>query len=382
MSQSSLGSRFSRGSIVGFGLWTLLAQGTALAGGTPRQLGISVLLLMMALLAGFAAKALYQSQKGSTARSHAGDPPRTTAPPTPEKLSAWQKLIPFFLSFVMLALAGFAAEPEILAGALAIIATGILMLEIRRPPLWISPSSSPRAERGLLILAILIAFITASAHRPDADDAMYVNIATTAADFPDRTLLSFDGSLTESDIPLPEAAYRSHTLEILAGILARATGFSPISLLHIAFAFWATLLAVFAQAELQKIFWPRQWLLGTIFAILILFALGEGHRGYGNFAFVRIHQGKGILLAAVLPMMIASGFHYMRTPTGRNWCVLLLAMVASTGVSSTGIVIAPVALIGVLVASSSPDRKSAQAMFCGLLTALYPVALAMLLGVL
>ena len=374
----SLGNRFARGSIVAFGMWTALAQCATVAGGTPAQLipGATVLL---AVLVG---TTLYRLRK-RTPRSTSSEvsAPGFLAPenqPAPRRPFVGLYLV----GMAILALIAIFLTPEILAAAVAIIAAGVLAVEARQPAIDIPPVSSPGWERGLVVFAFLVALLAISVHRPDSDDGMYINMATTAADFPDQPLLSFDGSLPDPGVALPEPAYRSHSIEILAGLLARVTGLPAIGILHIGIAFWAALLAVFAQAELQKILAPRQWLLATIFTILLLLALGETHRSYGNFAVVRIHQGKGILLTAILPLVITYAIHFMRLPSARNWGLLLLAIIAATGISSAALVIAPMATALALVAVWGPSREATQRLLCGLAAALYPVGLAWVLGLL
>jgi len=374
----SLGNRFARGSIVAFGMWTALAQCATVAGGTPAQLipGAAVLLSVLV------GTTLYRLRK----RTPPASSPETSAPgffglenqPAPR-----HSLVGLYLfGMAILALVAIFLTPEILAAAVAIIAAGVLAVEVRQPAIDVPPVSSPGWERSLVVFAFLVALLAISVHRPDSDDGMYINMATTAADFPDEPLLSFDGSLPDPGVALPEPAYRSHSLEILAGLFARISGLPAIAIMHIGIAFWAALLAVFAQAELQKILVPKQWLLATVFTILLLLALGETHRSYGNFAVVRIHQGKGILLTAILPLLITYAIHFMRSPSTRNWGLLLLAMIAATGISSAALVIAPVATALALVAAWGPSREATWRLLCGLATALYPVGLAWILGLL
>ena len=371
-----LGSRFSRQSIIAFGTWTVLTQFMVLTGGTPRQLTY----LAGALLIVLAGRFLYRRGNGPPRQETVPAQPSGEPELTSEHLTHTPALLFFFLGSSVLILLALTTSLEVFAIALAIVAAGILLFEVRQPPVWTPPYQSPRGERALLVFALAMAILASIAHRPDADDAMYLNMATTVADYPDRALLSFDGTLPDPDVPLPEVAYRAHSLEVLVGILSSASGLSAISILHIGIAFWAALLAVFAQAELQKILVPNQWLLGTIVAVLVLLALGETHRGYGNFSFVRMHQGKGILLTAVIPLLIAYALRFMRTPSGENWWLLLITMIAASGVSSSGLIIAPIAAVLALFSAWSPHRGATRNLACGLMTGLYPATLAFLLG--
>ena len=54
------------------------------------------------------------------------------------------------------------------------------------------PQSSPGMEGLLWLLAVACVGLTLVAHRPDADDAFYVNIAVAAVEAPGQALLSRD----------------------------------------------------------------------------------------------------------------------------------------------------------------------------------------------
>ena len=377
MGHPSFGTRFCHGSILAFGTWTALAQTMTLLGGSPRQLSLGALLLLV--LAGVG---IYLR------RRLASPPPERPLAPTPlseivseeETDLARGSARTYVGGFALLALLAWATTPEVLAAAIALLTAGILLAEMREPVRNTPAVENPNWEMWLGILAFLLAIAAISIHRPDADDAMYLNMAVTAVDFPHAALLSFDGSLPDPGVALPEAAYRTHSLEILVAVIAGISKLPAIGILHIGIALWATLLAIFAQAELQKILLPRHWFLGTLVAILVLLAWGETHRSFGNFFLVRIHQGKGILLAAILPLLLCSAVDFMRSPSAKSWFLLLLGVIAATGITSTGLVIAPVAVALASIAMWVPERQSTQRLVGALTTTAYPVMLALLLG--
>jgi len=43
--------------------------------------------------------------------------------------------------------------------------------------------------------------------------------------------------------------------------------------------------------------------LALIILVVLLVILGETHHSYGNFAFVRMHQGKAVLVTLMVPLI-------------------------------------------------------------------------------
>ena len=74
-----------------------------------------------------------------------------------------------------------------------------------------------------------------------------------------------------------------------------------------------------AYAKLFRLLTPRWWLWSVGVLIVILVAAGETHRWYGNFAFVRIWQGKAVFLSVALPLIYAYGLRFAVQPTMRGW---------------------------------------------------------------
>jgi hypothetical protein len=171
-----------------------------------------------------------------------------------------------------------------------------------------------QAATGVVLMLI--------SHRPDADDAFYVNMAVAAADV-QRALLSEDTMHGIPGLPLHLPAYRVHSYELLNGALAYLSGIPAIYSFHWLSAAFAALLVPLAHAKLFRILSPQRWL-ATVAPVFVLVAVGETHRWYGNFSFVRMWQGR--------PSSSSSSPRWCtRMPCGslrpnlRDWAMLAMA---------------------------------------------------------
>lgn len=206
------------------------------------------------------------------------------------------------------------------------------------------------AQRCGKELAVLLAFalvsggLTFCAHRPDADDATFVGFAADAVAHPDLPVLSHDVLYGDDRLPLILPTYAVDSYELLVGALSRWFSGAPIWWMH---AFIPTAIAFFlpfAWAELMCIFVPRRWLSATGLALLLLLLLGESHYSLGNFAFVRLFQGKAVLASAGIPLLFAWAWKFQEDPRWMRWLLLLTCTVACVGLSAIALFIVPISL--------------------------------------
>ena len=182
-----------------------------------------------------------------------------------------------------------------------------------------TPSVSPprggsTSEMLLWLLAAACVVVTLISHRPDADDAFYVNVAVAMVDAPGRALLSKDTMHGVSGLPLPLPVYRVHSYELLNGALAYLTGIPAIYSFHWLSAAFAALLVPLAHARSSGSSPRSRWLATVATLVFILIAAGETHRWYGNFAFVRMWQGKAIFLVVFMPLVYAYALRFAVRP--------------------------------------------------------------------
>ena len=195
---------------------------------------------------------------------------------------------------------------------------------------------------GLACICGIVVLLTLGVHRPDADDAFFVSLASAAIDNPGEPLYGFD-NLYRSGLPLVEQhLHFVQTHEYFIAVLADFIKV-PVRVLYYVVmpAFW-TPVGILAHWILLRRFLPgRPALVGLTVLVVLLVVWGDGHRTYGNLAFVKMFQGKAIYLLVALPMIVHSSLEYLNTPNWRNWLFLMLHQCAAVGFTTNGLVVAP-----------------------------------------
>ena len=197
------------------------------------------------------------------------------------------------------------------------------------------------AEAILWALAGLAVVLTLVCHRPDADDAFYLNVAVAAADLPTATLYADDTMHGIEGIGPYISIYRLHSYELLNGALSFVTGIPVQVCFYLISAPLFALLVPLAWARLFRYLEPEHWPIAVTTLVLVLALVGEEHRWYGNFSFVRIWQGKAILLSFVLPAILAYAIALGSRPSPRIALLLAGSLIAGVGCSSSGLWLAP-----------------------------------------
>jgi hypothetical protein len=219
---------------------------------------------------------------------------------------------------------------------------------------------SPAVRRAFAVIVVSAVALTLIAHRPDLDDATFVNWAVTAADDPGAPLYQLDRKTSIPGVREVLPVRRAQSLEMLAAAIAWATGGEAITPMHLVFPPVAALLICLAHREILRLLAPRVWILGLAVAVVFLFLDGGLHRTWGNFAFVRLHQGKSILLTAMVPLVMASALRFMARPCGWSWLRLAAAQIASVGLSANGLWLAPAVAGLSLVSTATALRQGGR----------------------
>lgn len=231
---------------------------------------------------------------------------------------------------------------------------------------------SPATVGILLVFAVLAAGLTFIAHRPDADDATYVGIASDAVAHPDLAVLSHDVLYGKPRLPLILPTYSVDSYELLGAVLSRWFGAAPIWWMH---AILPTIIGAFlpfAWAELMGAFAPRHLLWGTGLALIFLLLLGESHYSLGNFAFVRLFQGKAVLATIGVPLLFSWAWTIQDRYSWWNWILLVGCTVACVGLSAIALFVVPISLG--IVALGGVGQKSIGRLALVLAPAAYPLA--------
>jgi hypothetical protein len=229
-------------------------------------------------------------------------------------------------------------------------------------------------KSNILVLLLLIIpslasiILTLGAMRPDADDALYLSLATSAIDYPKETLLGFDSLYKSNFSHVAQSLHVGQTYEYFLAILSEITGISVHTLYYIILpSIWSPLGILSNYIFLRRFVNPIPAILGVVFIVFILTLWGDGHRTFGNFSFVRLFHGKSIFLWVLMPMIVHHSIGFSRCPSPTQWTLLLLIQCASLGLTANAIVIAPLASTLAILSANDFNRKSFKVIFNGLL---------------
>jgi hypothetical protein len=232
----------------------------------------------------------------------------------------------------------------------------------------------PRADRrdGLALSLLCVASLVATLgiNRPDADDAYYFNVIISALDHPGLPLLSFDGMHGDTSAPIQELASRPQTYELLLAVIARLTGLAPDALYYVFFPALFAVSFALSQWLLLKLIHPRAAWLGVALVFLALLCWGDGHRTFGNFAFVRLFQGKGVFISVCVPLIVYYALRFSGAPSVENWLLLMLAQCGAVAFTSSALFIAPVCMGLALLSCANPTRRDLSRLAIGGLSCL------------
>jgi hypothetical protein len=228
---------------------------------------------------------------------------------------------------------------------------------------------------GLACICGIVVLLTMGARRPDPDDAFFVSLASAAIDNPGEPLYGFD-NLYRSGMPLPvQHLHLLQTYEYFIAVLSDFTRVPIRVLYYIVLPPLFSLVGILANwIVLRRFLHRNSALIGLLMIVILLSVWGDGHRTYGNFAFVRIYQGKAIFLLLALPMIFYVTLEYLNAPKWRNWIFLVLSQGAAVGFTTSGLVVAPLTSSIIILSSIQISRSSYRVAAKGL-AASFPLVL-------
>jgi hypothetical protein len=234
-----------------------------------------------------------------------------------------------------------------------------------------APAPANRQTIILLSLMFICPLITYLAHRPDVDDAVYVGTAADAVSHPDLPVLSHDVLYGDQKLPLMLPSYSAESYELFIGMLAYWFGVQPIFLAHAIIPTLLAMLVPIAWATLMRILAPKHWLAATVLALVVL-SLPADFRGFGNFAFVRLFQGKAVFVSIGIPLLYAFAWQFEETGSVWDWLTVAACAVGCVGLSSSAIFVVPMALV--TAALGGWRRGFIKRAVLTFLPAIYPLA--------
>ncbi len=289
---------------------------------------------------------------------------------------------------IVLALASLVAYP--LLSSIAIfwwmavisLSLGLVVLTLDgwklQPP---SPCRDSKWELMLWGLAICAVAFNLLVHRPDTDDALYLNIAANAADAPDESLMAEDRMQGIEGLSFHSPVYLSNSIEPLWGVMSYLTGTRAQLWFHVAHAALGALFIVLAYAALFRMLVPDRWLLAV--AVLLIILLGAGgtqNHWYGNLSFVRVWQGKCTFLHVFLPLTFVYSMRFAMQPSLYGWGLLAAAQIAAVGMSSSAIWVEPLAAgTGLLCGALGKGLKGWLRVLMGCIASSYVLGVGLIL---
>lgn len=271
--------------------------------------------------------------------------------------------------------------------ALVVLCSVILMLFAWRNPIATEKLSAPphynrliawRAYLYFFMLMSITVLIVLCANRSDFDDAEYIQFAIQTLRHQEKGLFTFDASLGVVLEQFRFAPYRITSYETFIGLLSQWTGINILDVYYLLVPAISAALSILVAFVFLRWFLPLHWSLLAVFLFLLIsFSWGETHVAFGNRMYVRLFQGKGLLVAITTPLTIIMALVWMRKPSPSAWFGLLLLQVVAVGVSSSGLVITLFSTALGLLAGffAQPSHKSWWAASAGGATLAYPLGL-------
>lgn len=226
---------------------------------------------------------------------------------------------------------------------------------------------------------VIAALITLIAHRPDHDDAFFTSIGATALTHPTESLLSKDTMHADPGLGLPlvSPVYKVNSIELLSAVLARFFGGDLLIYAHIVLPAFLAVVMILGWAFLMQELTPRYWAVGTVVVLLFALLLGENHWGFGNFAFVRLHQGKAALVSIAVPLAFAFAWRFVRRGGRADLLALTATIISAIGLSSAALFTMPLVIGGAAVSAWRP--RFTRRCIAILVPLAYPLLLALIL---
>ena len=229
------------------------------------------------------------------------------------------------------------------------------------------PVPRPNWQRAGIVAFVLFGVVlVAVTHRIDQDDAQYLNFVVTAMDFPFEPLFSHSGLWQDSRVPLESPIYRFHTYELLVAALSQAFGVDHKVLYYLVLAPIFGGIAALVHWRLAQYLVPQYAFSALLAWFVLMIALGDSHREFGNFAFVRLYQGKALLVTIGLPLCLLLGLRFAEYPDGRRALALVMGIMASTGLTSSALATVPFVVVATLCGGLlGASRRSAMRLIAG-----------------
>jgi hypothetical protein len=237
------------------------------------------------------------------------------------------------------------------------LAISVLPLAFKRPVTrQRTASEACRAHRDTLTVMVFVfvgILLTLFLHRPDADDELYLGMAFSLladADLPIQQLPGYQSGFFASGLAVISA------YEPFKAMVSYLTGLPLLDSYYLLVPSLMSALTVIVTYRLLRELTPEGWLFGLLFFFVVMLAWGDVHRTLANFGFVRMFQGKSVLVSAIVPALFLYVFLLKdRAQAGYHSFLLATAVISGVGFSRGGLIISPLLLMFLTLASIKPN---------------------------
>lgn len=213
------------------------------------------------------------------------------------------------------------------------------------------PKTSPQA--WILPWILITMIVAVGARRPDADDGGYHAVTLAAAEQPESALLCCEVWHGLSGVALDPPTQRLKSLELLVALPVFLLEIPPWWVYHLLIPLLGAAALCIAHRRLYQRLVPERWYAVFVVTLFLLLTLGTAHAWPGNFGLVRLHQGKGLLVSILLPLLVVYGLEAGAWGGSRRWLRLLGGQIAAIGLNQTALVVAPVTAVLAVLAGFS-----------------------------
>jgi hypothetical protein len=224
-------------------------------------------------------------------------------------------------------------------GGTVLIALLLWRSEQRERPV---PISTAAAGGQLCVLVLVLVAIYYFSHRPDADDAAYINLAI-GAQHTTGGVFQLDTMLGDGPSPIILPTYKFHSFELLGAVISSVTGMEPITVFHLLLPLpQLVLLAIIMLLTLVPVA-GRYWLAAAVLWIAFLFLNETTLPSWGVHGIIRLFEGKAFLVTALVPLIAILTVRWFRRGERIDLVGLGMANICAIGFSANGLYGGPLA---------------------------------------
>ncbi|WP_147437451.1 DUF6077 domain-containing protein [Micromonospora musae] len=368
---SALPALLTDGAVYAFALWTVLYHAAFLFDLRP-SVTFLVWLVGCVLVGGYVALRRWRRRTGAASSDERDGPAESPAATMDRR---W--LLPTIAAAVLAAVtAGLDGVPWLVPAVAGVAAAVGAVLLTRRA--WLARpgvGSDAPTERSwqsgyALVASGLVGIASLFIARNTPDDVFYVGKSVWVAE---RDIVPLRDFLFTEQVAAPLSSQPPiASIEVLAGALGRFLG------IHAASATWYVLLpvlAVLAALSLWRLIqrWaPRRPVLAFTVALAFLAFVCGDDAALGTFHLPRLHEGKGMFVSAVVPLLWVYLTRWFDTRSRKDLAPIIAISIVATGLTSTSVMILPL-LVGAAGLGMLLVGRWRDALVAGVAVMAYPI---------